>query len=679
MKQKSVKTNRLAQEKSPYLLQHAENPVNWYPWGKECFEEARKKDLPIFLSIGYSTCHWCHVMAHESFEDPGIADLLNRNFIPVKVDREERPDIDAVYMQVCQSMTGSGGWPLTVIITPEQTPIWAGTYLPKTAVPGSSSPSLTEVLTEITEQWKPYRETFSRIGAQVIAQVRENNRDSKPDTVFSGALLKQGARDLLQQFDPKWGGFGTAPKFPSPHNLLFLLTYSRTEGCIPCEEAVKRTLDQMYRGGLFDHIGGGFSRYSTDEKWLVPHFEKMLYDNALLTLAYLEYFSVSRDGFYKKIAGLTIDYVLRELTSPEGGFYCGQDADSDGTEGKYYLFSPEEIRDVLGADAGEFFCGRYHIDDSGNFLGKSIPNLLDTADYSSFPPQLQSMKEKLYQFRLQRTSLHKDDKILTSWNGLMISALSRSFLLSGNPAHLDAAERAAAFVVSHLTDSRGKLMVRWRDGQAAYPGHLDDYAFFISGLLDLYDASLNADYLTRAVSLAEQMTDEFSDEQNGGFFLYGKYSERLVLKPKEGYDGAMPSGNSAAARIFVRLFHLTGEVKWRTLAARQCSWIAGQAKKYPAGYSFGLLAIAEFLAPSVQLVCASASKDLPEDLLTYRKNHAGADVSVLFKHPGNEEALAEAAPFTEAYPLPKSGAVYYFCKDGTCSAPMDSLGSQPEK
>lgn len=426
--------NQLQSEKSPYLLQHAENPVDWLPWGPAALEEARRRDMPIFLSIGYSTCHWCHVMAHESFESEDVAAALNRSFIPVKVDREERPDVDAVYMAACIAMNGSGGWPLTVLLTPEQKPFWAGTYLPKE--------QLLSLLEQAARRWRENREELTALGNALTDHLR--SEDAVRPGAPSRALVEEGVAQFSRSFDRQWGGFGQPPKFPTPHNLLFLLRYAHLTGDRRAREMAEETLEHMYRGGLFDHVGGGFSRYSTDRQWLVPHFEKMLYDNALLALAYTEAYQLTRRDYEREVVRRTLDYVLDRLTDPSGGFYCGQDADSDGVEGKYYVFSPEEM---------------------------------------------ETLRRRISEYRQGRTRLHLDDKVLTSWNGLMIAALARAGLVLDEPRYLEASERAAAFIGKHLKDGRGRLLARWRQGEAAHPGKLEDYAFYAWGLLELLPAA----------------------------------------------------------------------------------------------------------------------------------------------------------------------------------------------
>ena len=623
--------NRLSQEKSPYLLQHKDNPVDWYPWSSEAFRKAKQEDKPILLSIGYSTCHWCHVMAHESFEDEETAEVLNRDFICIKVDREERADIDAVYMKVCQAMTGSGGWPTTIFMTPEQKPFFAGTYFPKHNRYGQ--PGLIELSQSIARLWKSDRESLLRYGDQVIAAITSQHSESgEPNR----ELMYNAFESLHRSFDRKWGGFGPAPKFPAPHNLLFLMQHGDTQ-------MVTTTLSAMAKGGIFDQIGGGFSRYSTDEMWLTPHFEKMLYDNALLIIAYQEAYERTHNSFYAEIAHRTASYLLRELRSPTGGFYCGQDADSGGVEGGYYLLSPDEVKTVLGPDEGEAFCRLYGITDQNG-----IPNLIgkDAAPWDV------SRLEALYDYRQKRTTLHTDDKVLLSWNAWAMIAFTRS-------GHLDAAAGIRDFIETSMTDDNNRLYVRYRDGEAANDGQLDDYAVYALGLLTLYRATFDVQYLEQAILRANQMLDYFEDE-NGGFFLTAHDAEQLIDRPKETYDGALPSGNSVAAMVLEALAQLTGEAGWRKAADRQMRFMAGHAAGYPAGHCFALLAVEKALCPSRELIICA--EQIPQEILSLH-NH---DINILFKSSANAERLAACAPFTLSYPVPDHGTTGYLCENGAC-------------
>jgi len=653
--------NRLSRERSPYLLQHAENPVDWRPWGAEVFQEAKRAERPVFLSIGYSTCHWCHVMARESFEDEAVARALNAAFLPVKVDREERPDVDAVYMAACVAMNGSGGWPLTVLLTPDQKPFWAGTYLPK--------PQLLRLIGEAARLWREDRETVLSAGEALTAHLRreEPNRPGTPGR----EMVQQAAALLARSFDREWGGFGPPPKFPTPHNLIFLLRYARLARDGQGREMALQTLDAMYRGGLFDHVGGGFSRYATDRRWLVPHFEKMLYDNALLALAYTEGWQDTRRPLYREVACRALDYALRELAGPQGGFCCGQDADSGGVEGKYYTLTPGELVPVLGEADAERFCQWYGIAPGGNFEGKSIPNLLDQPRFDREPEGMAALRERVYAYRLGRTPLHRDDKVLTAWNALMLGALARSGFLLDEPRYLNAARRTADFLEARLTAPDGRLLARWRDGDAAHPGKLDDYAFYAYGLLELYGASFDPAYLTRAAELAETLLALFFDREHGGFYPYASDGEQLLTRAKEAYDGAMPSGNSVSALVLSRLARLTGERRWREAADLQLSWLAGAAGGYPAGYSFAMLDFLEELWPSAELV--AAAREVSPELRAFLREAPRPGLTVLVKTPESAGALAALAPFTEHYPIPERGARYYLCRGGSCAQPVDSI------
>lgn len=654
-------SNRLSTERSPYLLQHAENPVDWRPWGPEVFEEAKRTDKPVLLSIGYSTCHWCHVMAHESFEDETVAQAVNAAFLPVKVDREERPDVDAVYMAACLAMNGSGGWPLTVLLTPDQKPFWAGTYLPKD--------QLLHLLRKAARLWREDRAGVLVTGDTLTAHLQQEGQ-ARPGTP-SRELVRQAVSQFAQSYDERWGGFGAAPKFPTPHNLIFLLRYAQLAKEEHAREMALHTLNNMYRGGLFDHVGGGFSRYSTDQHWLVPHFEKMLYDNALLALAYTEAFQHTRCPIYGKITRRTLDYVLRELSGPQGGFYCGQDADSDGVEGKYYALTPDELAQALGGVDGLRFCQWYGITPEGNFEGKSIPNLLGQSQFDQDSEDMAALREQVYAYRLSRTALHRDDKVLTAWNGLVMAALARAGLVLDEPWYLDAARQTAEFLAEKLTTSDGRLLARWRDGDAAHPGKLDDYAFLAYGLLELYSATFDASYLTRAVGLADCLLKLFFDGERGGFYPYASDGEQLLTRTKEAYDGAMPSGNSIAALVLFRLSRLTGEMRWREAADLQLSWLAGAAEGYPAGHSFAMLACLEELWPTAELVITAQKP--PEELRGFLREAPRLGLTVLVKTQENAGTLAALAPFTKDYPIPAQGAQYYLCQGGACAQPVDSI------
>lgn len=659
--------NHLIHEKSPYLLQHAHNPVDWYPWGVEAFDRAQREHLPIFLSIGYSTCHWCHVMERESFEDEEVAGLLNRHFVSIKVDREERPDIDAIYMAVCQSLTGSGGWPLTIVMTPDQKPFFAGTYLPKHARYGS--PGLMELLRNIAHLWRGNPEQLLQAGDEIAAQLQEQAARHSAPTEPSLSLADRAVRQLRNRFDPKYGGFGEAPKFPTPHNLLFLLEYAVRTGDHEARSMAEETLAHLYRGGIFDHVGGGCSRYATDHRWLIPHFEKMLYDNALLAYTALEAYQISNQMLYRAMAERTLRYMLRELANPDGGFYCGQDADSGGEEGAYYVLTPQEIEHVLGSEDSAAFCAFYGITKNGHFEGKSIPNLLGHPLFTEPPASFAPLCKALYRYRRSRVKLHCDDKILTSWNALAIAAFAKAAAVLGNDVYLEAAQQARRFLQSHLRTPNGRLMVRWRDGEAAHAGQLDDYAFYTWALLELYRASFDLSCLSEAIETAEIMVQLFFDCEQGGFYLYASDAEQLIARPKELYDGALPSGNSMAALALVRLAALTGEPAWQERAELQLRFLSGNIADYPAAHCFALLALEEALHPPKDLIC-TLSGAMPPNL---RHVLQGLPLNALIKTAENADALTKIAPFTSNYPIPASGEAYYLCQNGACAAPVDNL------
>ena len=650
-------SNRLKNEISPYLRQHGDNPVDWYPWCAEAFEKAERENKPVFLSIGYSTCHWCHVMAHESFEDAAVADILNRGYVCIKVDREERPDIDAVYMSVCQAINGSGGWPLTVIMTPEQKPFFAGTYFPKRSRYGQ--PGLTELLTQISGLWRNDRKKLLSLGDRITSALKPDAEAGRTEP--DKALLHRAYAYFRDSFDAEWGGFGAAPKFPAAHNLLFLLHYAVRMKEPQAAIMAEKTLKAMAHGGIFDNISGGFSRYSTDRKWLIPHFEKMLYDNALLLIAYVSAYQSSGDDEYADIARRTADYILRELSDEKGGFYCGQDADSEGVEGKYYVFTPEEIVSVLGREDGEEFCRLYGIGKKPNFEGGSVPNRIDaqSAAWDADDPRLC----RLRRYRKERTALHRDEKILLSWNAWTIIALAQAGSVLSEERYLSAAMKAQRFIEESMTDENGRLML----SLGGSTGQLDDYAVYALALLSLYRASFDAEYLKAAIRRAEQIIKLFEDE-NGGYFMYAHDAEALISRPKEFYDGAIPSGNSVAAMVFEELAALTGETKWRKSSDRQLGFIAGRIGRYPASGSYALLAMAKRLMPGRELVCASES--VPPELRGYLKDNDAYGLSVLYKSSENAELLAVCAPFTKAYPVPETGASWYLCENGVCHVPQ---------
>ena len=659
-------SNSLIKEKSPYLRQHAENPVDWLPWGEEAFYRAGHEDKPIFLSIGYSTCHWCHVMARESFEDSQVAALLNRYYIPVKVDREERPDVDSVYMQACQALTGSGGWPLTIIMTADKLPFFAGTYIPKNS--RGNQAGLIPLLSAIARRWAEDREsllkTAGEIGSFLSAQREPSPAEPGEDK------LKAAAAQLAAAYDREYGGFGTAPKFPSPHDLLFLLRLAHFTGDKEQRQMVDNSLRQMYRGGIYDHFGGGFSRYSTDREWLAPHFEKTLYDNALLSFLYTEAWQEGHTALYRDVAENTLDYCLRELKAEGGGFFSAQDADSRGVDGAYYLFTPEEVKSVLGEDAGRHFCNCYDITPEGNFHGKSIPNLLLNNRWNFVPEGYEEYREKLRLYREERLPLFTDEKILTGWNGLMLMALSRAAFAFGDRRYLMEARELAEFMGEKLYEG-GRLMARLCDGELRYEAQLDDYAFYALGLLELYRADFKAGHIASAQALAGQLLEDFADEK-GGFFRTSRGAEKLFIRPKEVYDGALPSGNSAAALLFEELFRLTGKELWREAAEKQLGYICSACARVPAGCAFGYLAMLRYVYGGRELVCSLPSGELPESFKAVLGRYA-PELTVLVKDPENAELLSQLAPFTADMQPQKGKAACYICQNGACSLPVTEL------
>ncbi|HWR40788.1 MAG TPA: thioredoxin domain-containing protein [Patescibacteria group bacterium] len=610
------KSNRLINEKSPYLLQHAFNPVDWYPWGEDAFEKAKREDKAIFLSVGYSTCHWCHVMEKESFEDEEVAQILNRDFVAIKVDREERPDVDHIYMTVCQAVTGQGGWPLTVVMTPEKKPFFVGTYIPK--YPKWGRTGLLDLLAMLKEQWETNRQGVYAIGDKVVGVLQQTSeKRTTAANVDSGELneevLDAAFEQLLHDFDLNYGGFGAAPKFPTPQNFLFLLRYWKRSGDKKALAMVVKTLDAMRRGGIYDHLGYGFARYSTDEKWLAPHFEKMLYDNALLAYAYLEAYQCTGDPDMARLAEEILAYVLRDMTDAGGGFYSAEDADSEGVEGKCYLWTRQQIIEVLGPEKGSRFADLYDVTTDGNFEGSNILNLIRQdvdefaaaygLDVAALESELQRGREILLEQRRTRIPPLKDDKVLTAWNGLMIAAMAKAYRVLGDAQYLTAAERAADFVWQRLRREDGRLLARYRDGEAAYPGYLDDYAFLLWGMVELYESGFVIQRLRQAKELAAAMGELFADP-TGGYFLVGTDGEKLLLRPKELYDGALPSGNSVAALALLKLARITGQSEWEAAADGVFRYFANDVRKMPRGYVFFLLALDYRLSPPEQVVVA---------------------------------------------------------------------------
>ncbi|MDE7229994.1 MAG: thioredoxin domain-containing protein [Oscillospiraceae bacterium] len=643
-------SNHLKNSASPYLLQHSENPVDWYPWCAEAFEKARSEDKPIFLSIGYSTCHWCHVMAHESFEDPQTAEILNDKFISIKVDREERPDIDSVYMMVCQAFTGSGGWPMSVFMTWDKKPFFAGTYFPPRSA--YNMPGFPELLNTVAELWENDRERLLRSADEVTERLKSVQYNV--DTLVENNLREWAAQILLDDFDKENGGFGDAPKFPTPHNLLFLLLYAKQKKITEPINAVEKTLLQMRKGGIFDQIGYGFARYSTDKRFLAPHFEKMLYDNALLITAYSAAYFVTNNVLYLDTAEKTAEYILREMTAPHGGFYSAQDADSDGVEGRFYTFDISEIIEVLGKEKGEKFSEIFDITESGNFEGTNIPNLLKSSDLlSDFGEEIQ----RLYDYRKTRAGLHVDDKILLSWNSLMIAAMCMLFRVSHNEKYLNAAVNAQRFIEENMCDEN-TIYTSWRNGIRSDVSFLDDHAFYTAALIELYNSTLNKEYLDKAGIICREAVKRFSDDRNGGFYLSKAENTELFMNPKEVYDGAIPSGNSVMAYDLVRLYQLTDDEGYSELAEKQIAFLSNEAANYPAGHCMFLIAETLFKDPPEHITVVTKSGCVPDEL----KSRLPFLANVLVMSEGDK------------YPLVNGNTTYYVCRENHCLPPSNFFG-----
>ncbi|MDR3592577.1 MAG: thioredoxin domain-containing protein [Negativicutes bacterium] len=682
------KPNRLIDEKSPYLLQHAHNPVEWYPWGEEAFARARAEDKPVFLSIGYSTCHWCHVMERESFEDREVADFLNDNYVAVKVDREERPDVDHIYMSVCQAMTGSGGWPLTVILSADKKPFFAGTYFPKTSRWGR--PGLMEILAAVRNKWVEDKADILQ-HTERIMQLFDRQAGEVSAGRLTGTVLAEGYSQLERDFDRRCGGFGQAPKFPTPHNLLFLLRHWRFAGEKKALAMVERTLDAMRRGGIYDHLGGGFARYSTDEKWLVPHFEKMAYDNALLCYTYLEAYQCTGNKDFARVAEEIAAYVLRDMTGPEGEFYSAEDADSEGVEGKFYVWTKQEIMGLLGAEDGAAFCEYYDVTDGGNFEDANILNTIhkDAAPFAArqavesetLELLLARSRRKLFDHREKRVHPLKDDKVLTAWNALMIAAIAKAARVLEREDYAAAARRALDFVLGRLIrPADGRLLARYREGEAAYPAYIDDYAFLLWAMVELFETTQQPWLLKKAAALAADMIRLFWDEDRYGFFFCGADSEDLIARPKELYDGAMPSGNSVAAYALLRLARLTDDREMEGIVAKMVSAFAGEVNRHPRAHTFFLMALQGFLAPPRHLVIAGDRDDPLARQLWREASHSFIpDTLVVFCSPAESGELAEVVPVARGKTAAPGKAAAYLCENFACQLPVTDVGELREK
>lgn len=674
-----MQANNLIKETSPYLLQHAYNPVKWYTWGEEALKKAKDENKPIFLSIGYSACHWCHVMAHESFENEDIAQIMNENFVNIKVDREERPDIDDIYQKVCQLVTGSGGWPLSVFLTPDQKPFYVGTYFPILDSYGRSGfGSLLRQLMQAYKEKPGDVESAANNFMNLLQKTESITTQSKIDK----SILDEAAINLLQMGDPINGGFGHAPKFPNAANLSFMLRYSKLSGISKFQEFVFKTLTKMANGGIYDQLGGGFHRYSTDSRWLVPHFEKMLYDNALLPVVYAEAYQITKDSKYLEVVNQTLHYVLREMTSSEGGFYSAQDADSDGEEGKYYVWKKSEIQEILGKDS-DVFCLYYDVTDGGNFEGHNILNNNIKASTVSFQfgkteddinDIIKRCAEKLSVVRPKRIAPGRDEKVLTSWNALMISAFAKGYRISGQETFLHAAENCIKFIEEKLTRN-GDLLRTYKDDQAKLKAYLDDYAYFVNALLDVFEVDPRAKYLELALQHANYLIEHFWDQKENNFFFTADNHEKLIVRTKNIYDLSLPSGNSVAANAFLKLYHLTQNKRFLDVSTKIMGSLSIMAAENPFGFGQLLNTIYLYIQKPVEITMLNTNnneiyegltrKFLPESILVTITKQEYLDNLQNYQYFSGKE-------------YDENKTTVYVCKDFACSLPLYSM-SEIEK
>ena len=674
------KSNRLIHEKSPYLLQHAYNPVDWYPWGEEAFQKARSQDKPVFLSIGYSTCHWCHVMEHESFEDPEVAELMNRAFISIKVDREERPDIDNIYMTVCQMTTGAGGWPLSILLTPDKKPFFAGTYIPKNARFGRVG--MMEFVPRIEEIWKQRRGEIIQSADQITAGLQQIAGSLGESADLGENALHTAFEHLYQRFDESYGGFGSAPKFPTPHQLSFLLRYWKRTGQTKALEIVEKTLAEMRAGGIYDQIGYGFHRYSTDRQWLVPHFEKMLYDQALLAIAYTETYQATRKQEFKRTAEEIFSYVLRDMTSPKGGFYSAEDADSEGVEGKFYLWTASELEEVVGPEDARFAMELFNVREGGNFVDQVTGMQAEESilhrgtsppQAASDTPRLESIRQKLFAHRERRAHPYKDDKILTDWNGLMIAALAKAAQVFEDSSYSGAAAEAVEFIQANIRQADGSLLHRYREGQAAIPGVVDDYVFLIWGLLELYEATFDPGYLQTALALNAYLLEHFWDENSGGFFITSDNAEVLLIRSKEVYDGAVPSANSVAVLNLLRLGRLTSNPELERKAAQMMNVFSGAVIQNPAAYTQFMISLDFAIGPAFEVVIAGNPDAADTNAMLQSVRREFQPNKVILLRPADEDVpdISLVAPFTKEQKALAGKATAYVCRNYVCNKPTN--------
>ena len=686
--------NRLIKETSPYLRQHAHNPVDWYPWGPEAFGRAQRENKPIFLSIGYSTCHWCHVMAHESFGHPEVARLMNETFVSIKVDREERPDIDNVYMSACQVMTGSGGWPLSIIITPDKKPFFAATYIPRESRFGLIG--MMELIPHIRELWATRRGEALSLSNKIATVLQQTSQDT-PGEELNEATLELTYEQLAERFDGKHAGFSSAPKFPTPHNLLFLLRYWKRGGNKAALDMVEKTLQAMRRGGIYDHVGFGFHRYSTDSQWLVPHFEKMLYDQAMLAMAYTEAYQATGKEDYGKTAREIFTYVLRDMTVPEGGFCSAEDADSEGEEGKFYLWTQEEVRQALGNEEADFVAKVFNIEKDGNFteqatrrksgvnilhLRKPLEKIASDLNLSQQDLQahLEVIRQKLFAYREKRVHPMKDDKILTDWNGLMIAALAKGAQAFDEPEYAEVACRVADFILGNMRKADGRLWHRYRDGQAGVEANLDDYAFLVWGLIELYEAIFDARHLGVALELTGYMVRHFWDEDGGGLYLTPDDGESLFVRKKEIYDGAIPSGNSVAMLNLLRLGRMTATSDLEEKAAKIGRAFSRSVKQSPSAHTQLMVALDFGIGPCYEVVIAGNAKAEDTKAMVKALRTRFLPNKVVLLNPSEQKSpeIAQLAEFTKNQSSIGGKATAYICLNYNCKLPITDINKMLE-
>lgn len=671
-------TNRLAGETSPYLLQHAHNPVDWYAWGDEALSAAREQNKPILLSIGYSACHWCHVMERESFENEEIARLMNENFINIKVDREERPDLDQIYMNAVQMMTGHGGWPMTVFLTPEGVPFYGGTYFPPED--RHNMPGFPRVILGVAETYRTRPDDVTQTAVSMLGELQRFGSAQASAEPFSREMLDAAARGMARSYDERYGGFGSAPKFPAAMNLEFLLRQFHRTKDTQALEMVEHTCRMMAEGGMYDQLGGGFHRYSTDARWLVPHFEKMLYDNALLSRLYLHVYQQTGEEFYKRIAVETLDYVVREMCDERGGFYSTQDADSEGHEGKFFVWSPEEVEEVLGAETAALFNAYYDVTPGGNFEGKNILNINASVEDAASKAgvsvkQLQeainSGREKLFKVREERIKPGRDEKVLTAWNGLMLASFAEAAAILERTDYLSVAERNASFVLNQLRRD-GLLLRTYKDGQAKLNAYLEDYAFYADGLIALYQASGELRWLEEAKALTDKMVEEFWDEEEGGFFYTGQSHEELIVRTKDFFDNATPSGNSVAAEVLLHLSVLTGDEQYQRRAVTLFRLLGNYIKRYPSAFGRALGALDFYLSTPKEIVVIGEREREDTRALLREIWKPYLPNKVVAQTTGADERAAELVPLLRERTMIDNSATVYVCEHYTCQQPVNT-------